>query len=92
MERWVVKYRNAKEIGKTVQRMRPSTQVAFYRAVDCLKMEGPRPKGWFTKVLKGSLRGKVALRLDYRHRMIYEVYEGILTICILQVSSRADAY
>lgn len=70
----------------------PSTQVAFYQAIEDLKREGPRPLGWQTKCLKGEYQGAISLRIDYRHRMIYEVFSGVLTIMVLQVTARKNAY
>ena len=89
---WQVAFRDPKKIEKAVDKLRPSTKVAFSRAIGDLRIEGPTPKGWHTKMLKGELQGMMSLRLDYRHRMIYEVIRGILTIVIIEVSTREGAY
>jgi len=72
--------------------MRPSVRRAFGQAVIDLKSEGPRPVGWHVKDLFGDYRGMMSLRLDYRHRMIYSVFREILTIEVVEVSTREGAY
>ncbi len=89
---WTVKYRNTKEIEKAVFKLRPSTRRAFGQAIIDLKTEGPTPKGWQVKELSGDLKGIMSLRLDYRHRMIYSAFKEILTIEIVEVSTRERAY
>lgn len=89
---WKVQYRNTKAIEKAVARMRLSVKRAFAQAVIDLENEGPRPHGWYTKELKGDYRGSMSLRLDYRHRMVYSVFSDILTIEIVEVSTRENAY
>ena len=89
---WAVQYRNTKQVEKAVSRMRPSVQRAFAQAVIDLKAEGPRPRGWNVKDLVGDYRGFMSLRLDYRHRMVYSVFRDILTIEIVEVSTREGAY
>jgi mRNA-degrading endonuclease RelE of RelBE toxin-antitoxin system len=90
--KWTVLFKDPKRIEKAVDKLRPSTQVAFRRAIQDLQTEGPSPGGWRTKPLKGEMAGFFSLRLDYRHRMIYEVSHGILTITIIEVSTREGAY
>ena len=34
----------------------------------------------------------MSIRLDYRHRMIYEVASRILTITVIEVGTREGAY
>jgi len=89
---WTVKYRNVKKIEKAVSRMRPSVQRGFAQAVIDLKTEGPRPQAWHVKELVGDYKGFMSLRLDYRHRMIYSVFREILTLEIIEVSTREGAY
>jgi len=89
---WTVLFKDPKRIEKAVGRLRPSTQVAFRRAIQDLRAQGPAPQGWMVKKLKGEYRGCVSMRLDYRHRMIYEVHEGSLTVLVLQVTTREGAY
>lgn len=72
--------------------MRPSTRRAFAQAVMDLEREGPHPHGWYVKDLKGEYKSMMSLRLDYRHRMIYAVSHGILTIEIIEVTTRENAY
>lgn len=36
--------------------------------------------------------GCYRLKLDYRHRLIYEVFEGVLKIRLIKVSTREGAY
>lgn len=89
---WFVRYKNQKKIEKSVLKMRPTTRRDFLRAVKDLMEEGPHPTGWNTKVLKGKYSGCISLRIDYRHRMIYEAYRDIVTIVIIDVSTRENAY
>jgi mRNA-degrading endonuclease RelE of RelBE toxin-antitoxin system len=72
--------------------MRPSVRRAFVQAVMDLKEEGPRPSGWIIKQLHGKFSDLVCLKLDYRHRMIYSVVSNVLTIEIIEVSTRENAY
>lgn len=72
--------------------MRPSVQRAFAQAVIDLQSEGPRPQGWQVKVLVGEYSGAMSLRLDYRHRMIYAVFRNVLTIELIEVSTREKVY
>ena len=87
-----MKYRNTKRIENAVAKMRSSVQRAFAQAVIDLKSEGPRPEGWHVKDLVGNYKGLMSLRLDYRHRMLYSVFKDILTIEIIEVSTREGAY
>lgn len=89
---WTVRYRNTKRIEKAVARMRPSVRRGFGRAVQDLVDQGPRPVGWQVKELRGDYAGLMSLRLDYRHRMIYSVFRQILTVEIIEVSTREGAY
>ncbi|MBI4374250.1 MAG: hypothetical protein HY542_05170 [Deltaproteobacteria bacterium] len=89
---WMVKYRDPKRIEKAISRMRPSVRRAFAQAVIDLKSEGPRPLGWHVKDLAADYRGMMSLRLDYHHRMVYSVVREILTIEIIEVSTREGAY
>ncbi len=72
--------------------MRPSVRRSFAQAVLDLSTEGPRPQGWHVKDLVGDYKGFMSLRLDYRHRMIYSVFREILTLEIIEVSTRERAY
>ena len=91
--RWTVLFKDPKRIEKAVDKLRPSTQVAFKRAIRDLGEQGPAPQGWFVKKLVGDVgEYRMSMRLDYRHRMIYDVYGGRLTIVILEVSTREGAY
>lgn len=72
--------------------MRPAVKRAFAQAMMDLRSEGPRPKGWYVKSLVGDYRGMMSLRLDYRHRMIYSVFQERLTIEVIEVSTREGAY
>lgn len=89
---WTVIFKDQKRIEKAVGRLRPSTQVAFHRAIKDLRVEGPCPMGWNTKPLKGEMEGLMRLCLDYRHRMIYSASRGTLTIMVIEVSTREGAY
>lgn len=89
---WTVLLRDPKRIDKIVERLRPSTQAAYYEALEDLMKEGPSPKGWITEPLHGHLKGLMKLKLDYRHRMIYEVAANVLTITVIEVSTREGAY
>lgn len=89
---WAVLFKDPKRIEKAVERLRPSTQVAFRKAIQDLRVEGPCPMGWHTKALKGDMAGLMSLRLDYRHRMIYSALQGALTIMVIEVSTREGAY
>jgi len=89
---WIVKYKNKRKIDKVVSKLRPSTQAALYNAIEDLKSEGPNPKFWETTELKGKLKGIYRLKIDYRYRMFYEVLKNILTITIVEVSTREKAY
>ena len=89
---WRVLYRDLKQVEKVVSGMRPSTKAAFYQAIKSLEAEGPTPKGWHVKALQENYKGRMSLRLDYRHRMVYEVLSGVLTITIIEVSTRENAY
>lgn len=89
---WTVTFKDPKRIEKSVLKLRPSTQVAFRRVIQDLRAEGPMPQGWRTKQLKRGYRNLMSLRLDYRHRMIYEVSHNVLTIMIIEVSTREKAY
>ena len=48
--------------------------------------------GWNAKPLKGMTGELWRLWLDYRHRMIYSVSQGMLTITVIEVSTREGAY
>jgi uncharacterized membrane protein YbhN (UPF0104 family)/mRNA-degrading endonuclease RelE of RelBE toxin-antitoxin system len=89
---WKIQYQNAKRIQKAVSKMRPSTRATFDRALEDLKAEGPSPKGWHVKALHGNYKGTMAMRLDIRHRVLYEVESGILMITIVEVTTRENAY
>ncbi|MBI2346175.1 MAG: hypothetical protein HYV03_04705 [Deltaproteobacteria bacterium] len=89
---WTVLFKDPKRIEKAVDRLRPSTQVAFRKAIQDLRGEGPSPMGWLTKSLSGEMAGLMSLRLDYRHRMIYSAAHGTLTIVVIEVSTREGAY
>lgn len=86
--KWTVLY--DKKIEKQVLKLRPSTKKAFAQAILDLKREGPFPKGWNVKPLQGE--DSIRLVLDYRHRLIYQSFEGVLKITILKVSTREGAY
>ena len=92
MMAWTVLFKDPKRIEKAVGKLRPSAQVAFRRAIQDLREEGPSPMGWHTKPLKGEMAGLMSLRLGYRHRMIYSVSNGTLTIMVIEVSTREGAY
>jgi mRNA-degrading endonuclease RelE of RelBE toxin-antitoxin system len=87
-----VVFSNPKKLEKAVDKFRPSTKVAFRKAIEDMRAQGPNPLGWYTKPLKGDYRSFMSLRLDYRHRMIYQVSHGILTITVIEVSTREGAY
>ncbi len=89
---WTVIFKNPKRIEKAVERLRPSTQLAFRKAIQDLRGEGPYPMGWNVKPLKGEMEGWMRLCLDYRHRMIYLASQGTLTIMVIEVSTREGAY
>lgn len=90
---WQVFLKDPKRIEKAVLKLRPSTQVAFRRVIRDMGEQGPTPQGWLVKKLKGDVgEYRMSMRLDYRHRMIYDVYGGRLTIMVLQVSTREGAY
>lgn len=89
---WKVIFKDPKRIERAVEKLRPSTQLAFRRAIQDFMAEGPSPMGWRTKPLKGKMAGMMSLRLDYRHRMIYSASHGTLTIMIVEVSTREGAY
>ena len=89
---WTVQYKNTKQVEKAVFKMTPSTRRAFGQAVLDLMNEGPWPKGWKVRELHGSYKGALSLNLDIRHRMTYSVFSGILTIEIIEVSTRENAY
>lgn len=89
---WIVIFKNPKRIEKAVFKLRIATQVAFKKAIEDLRAEGPRPQGWHVKSLHGELKDFLSLRLDYRHRMVYEVSYGQLIITVIEVSTREGAY
>lgn len=89
---WIVRYRNTKRIEKTVAKLRPATRRAFAEAIRNLAEQGPKPFGWHVKELKGNYLGFMSMRLDYRHRMIYSIFEKMLTIEIIEVTTREGAY
>ena len=72
--------------------MRPATRATFDRALEDLKAEGPSPKGWHVKALHGNYKGTLVMRLDIRHRVLYEVESGVLMITIVEVTTRENAY
>jgi mRNA-degrading endonuclease RelE of RelBE toxin-antitoxin system len=89
---WMVRFKDPGQVEKTVMRLRPSTQVAFRQAILDLQDQGPVPRGWLTKRLKGEYQKCMSIRLDYRHRMIYQVFREKILILIISVSTRAGAY
>ena len=89
---WTVIFKDPKRIEKAVLKLRPSTQVAFRKAILDLRAEGPYPMGWNVKPLKGEMGGLTRLCLDHRHRMIYSASQGALTIMVIEVSTREGAY
>ncbi|OGQ06926.1 MAG: hypothetical protein A3G32_06945 [Deltaproteobacteria bacterium RIFCSPLOWO2_12_FULL_40_28] len=89
---WIVVFKNPKRIEKAVLKLRIATKVAFKKAIEDLRVEGPRPQDWHIKVLRGNYAGLMSLRLDYRHRMIYEVVHDRLIITVIEVSTREEAY
>lgn len=89
---WTVLLKDPKRIEKAVDKLRPSTKVAFRKAVQDMREEGPSPKGWVVGPLHGAMKGLMKLKLDYRHRMIFEVTANVLTITIIEVSTREGAY
>lgn len=89
---WTVVFKDPKRIEKAVGKLRLSTQVAFSKAIQDLRAEGPYPMGWNVKPLKGEWEGLIRLRLDHRHRLIYSASQGTLTIVVIEVSTREGAY
>ncbi|MBI2082414.1 MAG: type II toxin-antitoxin system YoeB family toxin [Deltaproteobacteria bacterium] len=89
---WTVIFKDPKRIEKAVDKLRPSTQVAFRQAIQDMNTEGPCPRGWNVKPLKGEMSGLMRLCLDHRHRLIYSVSQGALTILVIEVSTREGAY
>ena len=89
---WIVKYKNKRKIDNVVSKLTPSTQTSLYNAIEDLKSEGPNPNFWETTELKGKLKGIYRLKIDYQHRMFYEVSKKILTITIVEVSTREKSY
>ena len=45
---WTVLFKDPKRIEKAVERLRLSTQVAFRKAIQDLRVEGPSPHGTLT--------------------------------------------
>lgn len=86
---WAVEYRKGARVERAVRGFRKSTKRAFYEAVKDLQKQGPYPKGWDTLEIE---EGVVRLKIDYRHRMIYEVHEDVLVIKIIKVGTREGAY
>lgn len=90
--KWKVQYKNERQIKKAIRSMRPSTREAFFNAIMDLQEEGPFPKGWVAEPLKRDLKGKIKLRLDRNHRVIYEVEDNVLTITIIKAGPRGSIY
>lgn len=86
--KWTVLY--DKKIEKQVAKLRSSTKRAFAQAILDLREEGPFPEFWNVKPIQGE--ETLRMKLDHRHRMIYEISKRVLKISILQVSTREGAY
>lgn len=87
---WDVYYN--KKLEKDLEKMRLNVKRSFAQAVIDLEAEGPNPKGWDTKKLKGKKGEIIRLKLDYRHRLIYEVFRDYIRIELIEVSTREGAY
>lgn len=86
--KWTVLY--DKKIERQVRKLRTSTKRAFVQAVLDLQEQGPFPKFWDVKKMQGE--ESIRMKLDHRHRMIYQSSDRVLKITILQVSTREGAY
>ncbi len=90
--KWTVKFRNKNKLFKVIKTLRPSSRRKLYAAIKDLELEGPAPKVWDSKRMEGQLRDYWRLKIDYRHRLIFEVFHGILIIEIIEVTTREGAY
>ena len=71
---------------KSLRRVPTAERLRLIEAIDRLATE-PTAGG----VLKGEFRGLRRLRVG-RYRIVYEVDEGELTILVIRIGHRKDAY
>ncbi|OGQ36565.1 MAG: hypothetical protein A3F16_00055 [Deltaproteobacteria bacterium RIFCSPHIGHO2_12_FULL_43_9] len=87
MTLWVVNITKtaAKELEKLPKEIR---EISAQLRID-LKSEGPIPKGWIVKMLKGE-QNMYSVRLKREYRLIYQVQQP--NIIIIRIAHRKDVY
>lgn len=72
--------------AKALQRLEQQDRERLVRAIDRLADE-PQAGG----VLKGEFSGLRRLRVGV-YRIVYEVHESVLTVLVVRIAHRRDAY
>lgn len=81
------------ELSRAAQKsLRQITREAQSRIIEALEglATNPRPDG--CKKLKGSLAGRWRVRVGKLYRIIYTVDDGRLTVLVIDIPDRDDAY
>lgn len=77
-----------KQAAKEILKLPKNIALIYRQLVFDLELEGPRPKGWESKPLKG--RSEVSIRLNREYRALIEIVEP--NLIVVKVVHRKDVY
>lgn len=77
-----------KHAAKEILRLPKNIALIYRQLVFDLELEGPHPKGWESKSLKG--RSEISIRLNREYRALIEVVEP--NLIVVKVAHRKKVY